>query len=133
MFIMRENWSPLSGRQPGTYPPPRPPTAFSDLRAASMSASGTGRKMICSGGAPKAAIHSPRWARSSSPATTGARARIETRVNGSVVQSGNFSELLFDPFKIVSYVSQHLTLMPGDVIYTGTPGHTGTAQARRPG
>jgi 2-keto-4-pentenoate hydratase/2-oxohepta-3-ene-1,7-dioic acid hydratase in catechol pathway len=50
--------------------------------------------------------------------------RIETRVNGSVVQSGHFSELLFDPYKIVSYVSQHLTLMPGDVIYTGTPGQT---------
>jgi 2-keto-4-pentenoate hydratase/2-oxohepta-3-ene-1,7-dioic acid hydratase in catechol pathway len=53
------------------------------------------------------------------------RGRIETRVNSSVVQSGKFSELLFDPFKIVSYASQHLTLMPGDVIYTGTPGHTG--------
>ncbi len=52
------------------------------------------------------------------------RGRIETRVNGSVVQSGHFSELLFDPAKIISYVSQHLTLMPGDVIYTGTPGHT---------
>ena len=54
------------------------------------------------------------------------RGRIETRVNSSVVQSGKFSELLFDPFKIVSYISQHLTLMPGDVIYTGTPGHTGS-------
>jgi 2-keto-4-pentenoate hydratase/2-oxohepta-3-ene-1,7-dioic acid hydratase in catechol pathway len=55
--------------------------------------------------------------------------RIETRVNGSVVQSGNFSELLFDPVKIVSYVSQHVTLMPGDVIYTGTPGHTAALKA----
>ncbi|MBN1566952.1 MAG: fumarylacetoacetate hydrolase family protein [Acidobacteria bacterium] len=52
------------------------------------------------------------------------RGRIETRVNGAVVQSGCFSELLFDPIKIVSYASRHLTLMPGDVIYTGTPGHT---------
>jgi 2-keto-4-pentenoate hydratase/2-oxohepta-3-ene-1,7-dioic acid hydratase in catechol pathway len=50
--------------------------------------------------------------------------RIETRVNGSVLQSGSFSELLFDPNRIVSYVSQHVTLYPGDVIYTGTPGHT---------
>ena len=50
--------------------------------------------------------------------------RIETRVNGSVVQSGNFSELLFDPNVIVSYVSQYVTLFPGDVIYTGTPGDT---------
>jgi 2-keto-4-pentenoate hydratase/2-oxohepta-3-ene-1,7-dioic acid hydratase in catechol pathway len=50
--------------------------------------------------------------------------RIETRVNGSVVQSGHFSELLFDPAQIVSYASQYVTLQPGDVIYTGTPGHT---------
>jgi 2-keto-4-pentenoate hydratase/2-oxohepta-3-ene-1,7-dioic acid hydratase in catechol pathway len=50
--------------------------------------------------------------------------RIETRVNGTVVQSGNFSELLFDPNVIVSYVSQYVTLYPGDVIYTGTPGDT---------
>jgi 2-keto-4-pentenoate hydratase/2-oxohepta-3-ene-1,7-dioic acid hydratase in catechol pathway len=50
--------------------------------------------------------------------------RIETRLNGSVVQSGRFSELLFDPPSIVSYTSRYLTLYPGDVIYTGTPGHT---------
>jgi len=50
--------------------------------------------------------------------------RIETRINGSVVQSGQFSELLFDPPHIVSYASRHMTLFPGDVIYTGTPGHT---------
>lgn len=50
--------------------------------------------------------------------------RVETRVNGSVVQSGRFSELLFDPTVIVSYASQYVTLYPGDVIYTGTPGTT---------
>jgi 2-keto-4-pentenoate hydratase/2-oxohepta-3-ene-1,7-dioic acid hydratase in catechol pathway len=52
------------------------------------------------------------------------RSRVETRVNGSPVQSGYFNELLFNPPKIVSYVSQYVTLCPGDVIYTGTPGHT---------
>lgn len=56
--------------------------------------------------------------------------RVETRVNGSVVQAGNFSDLLFDPNVIVSYVSQYVTLYPGDVIYTGTPGQTG---ALKPG
>ena len=50
--------------------------------------------------------------------------RIETRINGSVVQSGHFSELLFDLPTIVSYASQYVTLYPGDVIYTGTPGST---------
>ncbi len=52
------------------------------------------------------------------------RGRIETKLNGSVVQSGHFSELLFDPNVIVSYVSRYMTLYPGDVIYTGTPGQT---------
>ena len=58
------------------------------------------------------------------------RSRIETRVNGSIVQSGTFSELLFDPPTIVSYASQYVTLLPGDVVYTGTPG---TTNALKPG
>jgi 2-keto-4-pentenoate hydratase/2-oxohepta-3-ene-1,7-dioic acid hydratase in catechol pathway len=58
------------------------------------------------------------------------RGQISTRVNGSVRQSGKFSELLFDPPMIVSYISQYITLLPGDVIYTGTPGNT---QALQPG
>jgi 2-keto-4-pentenoate hydratase/2-oxohepta-3-ene-1,7-dioic acid hydratase in catechol pathway len=49
---------------------------------------------------------------------------VQTRLNGSVVQSGRFSELLFDPPAIVSHVSRYVTLLPGDVIYTGTPGST---------
>jgi 2-keto-4-pentenoate hydratase/2-oxohepta-3-ene-1,7-dioic acid hydratase in catechol pathway len=53
-----------------------------------------------------------------------ARSEISTRVNGREVQSGKFSELLFDPPTIVSYVSQYVTLFPGDVLYTGTPGNT---------
>jgi 2-keto-4-pentenoate hydratase/2-oxohepta-3-ene-1,7-dioic acid hydratase in catechol pathway len=53
------------------------------------------------------------------------RGRIETRLNGSVVQSGSFTELLFDPLTIISFASQYATLLPGDVIYTGTPGDTG--------
>jgi len=55
--------------------------------------------------------------------------RVETRLNGSVVQAGKFSELLFDPPGIVSYVSQYVTLLPGDVIYTGTPGSTNLLKA----
>ncbi len=52
------------------------------------------------------------------------KGRIQTRVNGAVMQSGSFSELLFNPMEIVSHASMHVTLMPGDVVYTGTPGHT---------
>jgi 2-keto-4-pentenoate hydratase/2-oxohepta-3-ene-1,7-dioic acid hydratase in catechol pathway len=58
------------------------------------------------------------------------RSGVQTRLNGNVVQSGRFNELLFDPPAIVSHVSQYVTLFPGDVIYTGTPGST---QAMKPG
>ena len=49
---------------------------------------------------------------------------LETRLNGEVVQSQRTKDLIFDVATIVSYVSQYVTLMPGDVIYTGTPGTT---------
>ncbi len=49
---------------------------------------------------------------------------LQTRLNGAVVQKSNTSDLLFDCHAIVSYISQYVTLVPGDVIYTGTPGST---------
>ena len=49
---------------------------------------------------------------------------LETRLNGQSVQKQNTSDLLFDCPAIVSYVSQFVTLTPGDLIYTGTPGST---------
>jgi 2-keto-4-pentenoate hydratase/2-oxohepta-3-ene-1,7-dioic acid hydratase in catechol pathway len=52
------------------------------------------------------------------------RGGIRTLLNGAVVQEGRFSELLFDPPGIIRYISQYVTLYPGDVIYTGTPGKT---------
>ena len=42
-------------------------------------------------------------------------------VNGQRVQTGNTKTMVFSVAKIVSYVSQFMTLMPGDVITTGTP------------
>ena len=42
-------------------------------------------------------------------------------LNGQRVQSGNTRTMIFGVTKIVSYVSQFMTLMPGDVITTGTP------------
>lgn len=41
-------------------------------------------------------------------------------LNGKTVQSGNSSEMIFTIDKIISYVSQFMTLKMGDVIYTGT-------------
>lgn len=49
---------------------------------------------------------------------------LETRLNGEVVQKQSTSDLLFDCPKIVSFVSRYVTLTPGDVIFTGTPGST---------
>jgi len=49
---------------------------------------------------------------------------LQTRLNGDVVQKQNTSDLLFDGPAIVSWISHYVTLTPGDVIYTGTPGST---------
>lgn len=55
---------------------------------------------------------------------------LQTRLNGEVVQSERTKDLLFDVPAIVSYVSRYVTLEPGDLIYTGTPG---TTRAMKPG
>ena len=56
--------------------------------------------------------------------------QLTTRLNGEVRQSQRTSDLLFSVDKVVSYVSQFVTLLPGDLIYTGTPGNT---KAMKPG
>jgi 2-keto-4-pentenoate hydratase/2-oxohepta-3-ene-1,7-dioic acid hydratase in catechol pathway len=53
------------------------------------------------------------------------RLKIETRVNGETKQSSNTSELLFSVPKLVAFLSQIMTLYPGDVITTGTPSGVG--------
>jgi 2-keto-4-pentenoate hydratase/2-oxohepta-3-ene-1,7-dioic acid hydratase in catechol pathway len=49
---------------------------------------------------------------------------LQTRLNGEVVQKQFTSDLIFDCPTIVSHISRFVTLMPGDLIYTGTPGQT---------
>ncbi len=49
---------------------------------------------------------------------------LTTRLNGEVVQEQRTSDLIFDCATIVSYLSRYVTLAPGDVIFTGTPGTT---------
>lgn len=46
---------------------------------------------------------------------------IEGRLNGQVMQSSNTSKMIFKVAYLVSYISQGITLEPGDVIATGTP------------
>jgi 2-keto-4-pentenoate hydratase/2-oxohepta-3-ene-1,7-dioic acid hydratase in catechol pathway len=53
------------------------------------------------------------------------RLHLWTEVNGERRQDSNTSDLIFGVEEIVSYVSQFLTLLPGDVIPTGTPSGVG--------
>lgn len=53
---------------------------------------------------------------------------LQTRVNGEVKQSQRTKDLLFDSSFLVSYISRYVTLNPGDMIYTGTPGATSAMQ-----
>lgn len=46
---------------------------------------------------------------------------ISSRVNGEIRQHSNTSDMIFDCATIISYLSQHMTLKPGDLIFTGTP------------
>jgi 2-keto-4-pentenoate hydratase/2-oxohepta-3-ene-1,7-dioic acid hydratase in catechol pathway len=50
---------------------------------------------------------------------------LETRVNGKVRQSIRTSDLLFSVVELITYISQAVTLLPGDVILTGTPSGIG--------
>jgi 2-keto-4-pentenoate hydratase/2-oxohepta-3-ene-1,7-dioic acid hydratase in catechol pathway len=49
---------------------------------------------------------------------------VQTRLNGDVRQSERTKDLIFDVPTIVSYLSRYVTLLPGDVIFTGTPQST---------
>ncbi len=51
--------------------------------------------------------------------------RIELRQNGEVRQSARTSQMIYPPAEVVSFASQSLTLLPGDVILTGTPSGVG--------
>ncbi|HSK46939.1 MAG TPA: fumarylacetoacetate hydrolase family protein [Coriobacteriia bacterium] len=50
---------------------------------------------------------------------------LECFVNGELKQQATTSDMLFHPYELVSFVSQVMTLVPGDVILTGTPGGIG--------
>ena len=54
---------------------------------------------------------------------------VEARLNGEVVQSERSKDLIHNVDEIVSFVSQYITLFPGDIIFTGTPGATRAMQA----
>jgi 2-keto-4-pentenoate hydratase/2-oxohepta-3-ene-1,7-dioic acid hydratase in catechol pathway len=53
---------------------------------------------------------------------------VQTFLNGDVVQDGNTRDLIFDIPTLIAYVSSVMTLLPGDVILTGTPEGVGPMQ-----
>ena len=53
---------------------------------------------------------------------------LTTRVNGETMQSAPVSDLVFDVPYLIEYCSTFMTLRPGDVIATGTPGGVGAAR-----
>lgn len=55
--------------------------------------------------------------------------RVITRVNGEIRQDGNTSQLIFSLARIVAHASEAFTLLPGDVILTGTPAGVGPLAA----
>ena len=57
--------------------------------------------------------------------TNSADLELTTTVNGAVRQQARTSEMLWDVPALIAYVSQVMTLLPGDVLLTGTPGGTG--------
>jgi acylpyruvate hydrolase len=56
--------------------------------------------------------------------------KIETRLNGQVMQSDNTDNMMFPVVEMLVYLTQGMTLEPGDIIFTGTP--SGVGFARKP-
>jgi 2-keto-4-pentenoate hydratase/2-oxohepta-3-ene-1,7-dioic acid hydratase in catechol pathway len=52
-------------------------------------------------------------------------ARIRCRVNGALKQDGTTADMVFDVFTLIAFASQSMTLLPGDVLATGTPAGVG--------
>jgi 2-keto-4-pentenoate hydratase/2-oxohepta-3-ene-1,7-dioic acid hydratase in catechol pathway len=57
---------------------------------------------------------------------------MKLTVNGKIMQNGNTETMIFGVRQIVSYVSRYMTLMPGDVIATGTPSGVGMGKKPEP-
>ena len=58
--------------------------------------------------------------------------RLWLTVNGKTMQDGTTANLIFKVPYLVSYLSQFMTLLPGDLISTGTPAGVGLGQKPEP-
>jgi 2-keto-4-pentenoate hydratase/2-oxohepta-3-ene-1,7-dioic acid hydratase in catechol pathway len=55
---------------------------------------------------------------------------LKTWVNGELMQDSNTSQMIFSIAEQIAYLSTRITLLPGDVILTGTPAGVGMARKR---
>jgi acylpyruvate hydrolase len=55
---------------------------------------------------------------------------LRTRVNGELLQEGTTAEQIFGVGEVVAWLSRTMTLLPGDIIATGTPAGVGASQGR---
>jgi acylpyruvate hydrolase len=55
---------------------------------------------------------------------------LRTRIDGELVQEGRTANLIFGAAELVSWLSRTMTLLPGDVVATGTPAGVGVAKGR---
>jgi 2-keto-4-pentenoate hydratase/2-oxohepta-3-ene-1,7-dioic acid hydratase in catechol pathway len=65
------------------------------------------------------------WMVTADEIAPGRELKLETRLNGEVVQSSHTGHMIFNIPKLISYASTIFTLTPGDVIATGTPAGVG--------
>ncbi|KAI1811866.1 fumarylacetoacetate hydrolase [Poronia punctata] len=56
--------------------------------------------------------------------------RIQTRLNGQTVQDSNTADMIFNVRQTIAFLSKGTTLLPGDLIFTGTP--SGVGMGRKP-
>ena len=60
--------------------------------------------------------------------------RVETRLNGEIAQAAQTSDMVFGVAELIEYITEFMTLLPGDVLLTGTPegvGRLGAGRRRR--
>lgn len=70
------------------------------------------------------------WLVTADEIAPGENLKLETRLNGEVMQSGHTSDMIFPIEQLIAYASTIFTLVPGDVIATGTP--AGVGFSRKP-
>ena len=117
----------------GASPARRPATTSPATAAGTTSRPATGRRTsrASSGSSASRSTASPRWGpwlATRDEIADPENLPIELKLNGTVMQSSNTRQLIFKIDYLVSYLSHVCTLLPGDLIYTGTPSGVGAGR-----